>query len=185
LNNNADDGAFIEISSSFFKHDFVDDYYIGRFLRARPKSYTDAMTMLKNHIQWRHDMNVDEIYSEDDDDDYIFFFLAMVFDEVESLKKFYPHGYHGTDRVGRPLYIECSGKMHLTELFKVSTLDRLLKYFIQSYEILIRKKFNHCGGIKHCMTVIDLSGAGMNLFNSQVKNDDDDDDFFVFRLRKQ
>jgi hypothetical protein len=46
------------------------------------------------------------------------------------VRKYYPHGYHKTDKNGRPIYIEKIGKINVVELFKVTTPERMLTYMI-------------------------------------------------------
>jgi hypothetical protein len=56
-----------------------------------------------------------------------------------TLRKFYPHGYHKTDKLGRSIYIERVGKLDLEKLYKITTDERLLKYYAKSYEHLLKK----------------------------------------------
>ena len=49
------------------------------------------------------------------------------------VKKLYPHGYHKTDKDGRPIYIEMLSQINLKELFKTTTIERLTKYYILTY----------------------------------------------------
>ena len=55
------------------------------------------------------------------------------FKELEEVRRFYPHGYHKTDRLGRPIYIERYGQLNMKELWKVTTPDRMLKHYVKGY----------------------------------------------------
>lgn len=73
--------------------------------------------MFSNFILWRKANDVDNI------DEY-------EFSEIDEVKKLYPHGYHKTDKLGRCIYIERIGQLNLDELFKITTEERLLRYYI-------------------------------------------------------
>ena len=50
------------------------------------------------------------------------------------VKKIYPHTYHKTCKEGRPIYIELLNKVNMDTLFKATTEERILKYYIKEYE---------------------------------------------------
>lgn len=60
------------------------------------------------------------------------------------LRKEYPHGYHKTDKLGRPIYIERVGYLNVDEIFKSTTPERLLDYYALSYETLLTRIFDAC-----------------------------------------
>ncbi|KAF4737258.1 cytosolic factor, phosphatidylinositol/phosphatidylcholine transfer protein, partial [Perkinsus olseni] len=91
------------------------------------------------------------------------------FPEYEEAKRLYPHGYHGTDKQNRPVYIERTGMVDAGELLKITTFDRLLRYWVQEYEELVAYRLPACGVDKTC-TIIDLKGLGLKQFTPQVKN---------------
>lgn len=49
---------------------------------------------------------------------------------------------------GRPIYIERIGMLQLNKLFEVTTEQRLIKYYIQSYELLLKRIFPACSEAK-------------------------------------
>ena len=49
-------------------------------------------------------------------------------------REYYPHGYHKTDKKGRPIYIERIGKLNLENLYKHTTDERLIRYYAKGYE---------------------------------------------------
>jgi len=116
--------------------------------------------MWHNFINWRKENNVDHIDT-------------FVFHELEAVKKVYPHGYFRTDKKGRPIYIERLGKLKLNEVFKLTTQERLIKYYTQSYERLINHIFPSCTAAaghpcNQSVTILDLKGASMSLASKQV-----------------
>lgn len=46
------------------------------------------------------------------------------------MKDIYPHGYHGTDKLGRPVYIERIGKLDINKLFTITTEERIIRHYI-------------------------------------------------------
>lgn len=137
-----------------------DDAYLLRFLRARKFDLQKTLLMWNNFIQWRKENNVDTIDT-------------FVFHELEEVKKFYPHGYFRTDRKGRPVYIERLGKLKLTELFKVTTQDRLIRHYTQSYERLLKQIFPGCSvacgsPISQGVTILDCKGGSLSMVSGKV-----------------
>jgi len=98
----------------------------------------------------------------------------MKFPEIDEAKKFYPHGYYRTDKLGRPVYIERIGHLKFDSLVKVIPLEKLQLYFIQSYERLVHEIFPACSRtagkrVDQTMYIIDLKGAGMKIFSSKLR----------------
>ena len=84
------------------------------------------------------------------------------FSELLQVKAIYPHGYHKTDKSGRPIYIELISKVNLTNLFKITTEDRMMKYYIKEYERLMKHIFPSCTRAKGIQLEQSLAILDMN-----------------------
>lgn len=80
------------------------------------------------------------------------------------MKKCYPHGFHGVDRYGRPLYIERIGMTDLDALQRVTTVERFAKYHVVEQEKTLNLRFPACSfaAKKHIASttaVLDVRGV--------------------------
>ncbi|CAD8196657.1 unnamed protein product [Paramecium pentaurelia] len=67
------------------------------------------------------------------------------------------------------------GMLQLNKLFEVTTEQRLIKYYIQSYELLLKRIFPACSQtkgtkIEQSFTILDLKGGSMKMVSKQVYN---------------
>ena len=83
-------------------------------------------------MNWRRDAKVDNIIDTYD------------FAEFPEVQAHYPHGYHKTDKQGRPIYIERMGLLNVPEVFRVSTAERMVRHYVQAYEVLMKLRFPAC-----------------------------------------
>ncbi|EAR98487.2 CRAL/TRIO, amine-terminal domain protein (macronuclear) [Tetrahymena thermophila SB210] len=139
-----------------------DDHYLLRFLRARKFDLVKTEKMFSDFLDWRIKNDVQNI-------------MKFSFNELAEVRHHYPHGYHKTDKLGRPIYIERIGMLKLTQLFQVTTEERLIKYYIQSYEILLNRIFPTCSQaighrVDQTVTILDLKGIPMKMLSKQVYN---------------
>jgi len=74
--------------------------------------------MFNNFLNWRKENDVDNIL------------LNYTFPNYDEMKKIYLHGYHNIDKLGRPIYIECTGKLKIDTLFSMSPEADLVKHYI-------------------------------------------------------
>jgi len=139
-----------------------DDLYLLRFLRARKFELDKTFLMFKTFITWRIDNKVDTIE-------------LYAFPELFEVKKLYPHGYHKTDKIGRPIYIELTCQMKIKELFQKTTEERMMNYYIKEYEKLLKYRFPYCSKefgslVDKSLTIMDMNGVGMSLLMGKTKD---------------
>ncbi|KAF6175395.1 hypothetical protein GIB67_036486 [Kingdonia uniflora] len=140
-----------------------DDYYtLLRFLRMRAFDQQKAKDKYLKMLKWREDYKVDVLVKE------------YKYVEYREVQRCYPHGFHGVDRHGRPLYIERIGMVDLNALLQVTTIDRFVKYHIAEQEKTLNLRFTSCSvaANKHVASttsILDVKGVGMNSFSKPAR----------------
>ncbi|CAN4122885.1 unnamed protein product [Withania somnifera] len=133
-----------------------------RFLTARKFDIEKAKLVWTNMLQWRADFGTDSIIKDFD------------FHERDKVLQNYPQGYHGTDKEGRPVYIERLGLMNIDKLLEVTTLDPYVKYHVQEFEKSIAFRFPACSVaakrlIDRGVTILDVEGVSLRNFTKPVR----------------
>ncbi|GFZ14217.1 Sec14p-like phosphatidylinositol transfer family protein [Actinidia rufa] len=109
------------------------DYHtLLRFLRVRDFDVVKAKDLYLNYLKWRDEFKVDKIVKE------------FKFEESREVKKSYPHGFHGVDKYGRPIYIERLGMVDLTAVLQITTIDRFLKHHVYEQEKTLHWRYPAC-----------------------------------------
>jgi hypothetical protein len=74
----------------------VNAYTFWRFLSAHNFTVAPALQMFTQFLHWRVEERVEDLFN-------------WPFTELIEFRRVYQHGFHGTDREGRPIYIERVG----------------------------------------------------------------------------
>ncbi|KAF5460854.1 hypothetical protein F2P56_020695 [Juglans regia] len=160
-----------QLVESFRKLLFVDGHLLGkhndyhtllRFLRMRDFDLSKSKEMFLNYLKWREDFEVDTISKE------------FKFEEYSEVKKYYPHGYHGIDRYGRPVYIERIGMVDLNSLLQVTRIDRFVKYHVSEQEKTLNLRYPSCSiaaksHIASTTSILDVNGVGISNFSKPAR----------------
>eukprot|EP00775_Hariotina_reticulata_P010356 gene10356-10514_t len=139
------------------------DYYtLLRFLRARNYEFDKAIKMWMDTLDWRREYEVDGILDN------------FLFHEREQFLMAYPQGYHKTDKLGRPIYIQLLGKIDISTLKQITSEERMIKFHIQEYERCGKIIMPICSKLQgrqidQTFGIMDVKGVGMSHLTGEVK----------------
>nr|XP_029148626.1 phosphatidylinositol/phosphatidylcholine transfer protein SFH11 isoform X2 [Arachis hypogaea] len=140
-----------------------NDYHtLLRFLRMRDFDMLKSKDVFLNYLKWHEEFGVDMLLKE------------FKYPEYTEVKKCYPHGYHGVDRHGRPVYIERLGMVDLNKLVQVTTFERFIKYHVSEQEKTLRIRYPACSmaakrHIASTTSILDVNGVGMSNFSKPAR----------------
>eukprot|EP00252_Welwitschia_mirabilis_P016740 TRINITY_DN3709_c0_g1_i1.p1 TRINITY_DN3709_c0_g1~~TRINITY_DN3709_c0_g1_i1.p1 ORF type:complete len:629 (+),score=134.13 TRINITY_DN3709_c0_g1_i1:420-2306(+) len=151
------------IAENLLPEKFDDYHTLLRFLRARKFDHVQTKEMWTNMLQWRKKNAIDTIEKD------------FIYEEQHEVKRYYPHGHHGVDKEGRPVYIELIGKIDANKLMKVTDISRFLRYHVLEFERTLNVKFPACSiaAGKHIDTstaILDVKGVSLKHLTKNARD---------------
>ena len=108
-----------------------------RFLRARSWQLEGAVAQWEKSVVWRKTEHVDELCRDT-------YEPPKVCASQLQLQALYPHICCGFDRAGRPVRIECMGRIEVAELYKHCTEAEICRYHVWQQEEIVQRFLPAC-----------------------------------------
>ncbi|KAJ1614891.1 SEC14 domain-containing protein [Cryptosporidium canis] len=93
-----------------------------RFLKARQFHVDKSTEMLKKYFEWRENRKISELINN-----------AQIPIKID----LYQRAYHGIDRIGRPIYIDCIGSSNIKQMLEMYPEKSFFNQWIYEYEFLV------------------------------------------------
>ncbi|CUV06571.1 unnamed protein product [Cryptosporidium hominis] len=93
-----------------------------RFLKARQFNVEKSTEMLNKYFEWRGKKKVAELINTT---------------QIPIKIDLYQRAYHGIDRLGRPIYIDCIGSSNIKQMLEIHPEKNFFNQWIYEYEFLV------------------------------------------------
>lgn len=148
-----------------------NDKYLLRFLRARDFKLEDTAHMFREFLNWRKEIKADNALVVSTSTN-IQDIKVPLFGE---LKRRYKHGYHKTDKEGRPFYFDQPGLVKIDEMLDVVSEKDMQEYYMREYERLLHIRLPACSAavgkeIDTTFSCLDMQGFSMSSLNKKTIN---------------
>jgi hypothetical protein len=147
------------------KADSQSDSDLQRFLIARKYNLENAKEMLNAYLDWRVEKDMDNLPIPGDVEGAPYLMHLRKYKNLsdvnytvdqenlpEQFAKFYPAyggaGFHGVDKIGRPIYIARIGATKVRKLAELCTPETMEEYQIVAHEFVYRKVFKEAADMK-------------------------------------
>ena len=141
-----------------------DDTFLLRFCRARKFDEEKTMEMLENHFSWYRSYRVASLMRQSE--------AEIMGCDPATIHALYPRGFHGWDKLGRPVNYQRPGLMNIPALLKMVSLETYLRYEVWQQErglqLMARRARAAGRHIEAVTTIIDLKGLAMRHFSKET-----------------
>ena len=148
-----------------YQNPWFNDAYLLRFCRARKFDLVKVIELWQNFMKDRNEKDIENIIPS--------FEAEMDQSFKDCISKFYPRGFFGVDKAGRPIFVDYYGKMKVPELLEKVPLEMMFRYFYYAFETCLKIKFPACSDvfdrqIIQSFNIMDMNGFGLHLWNNKT-----------------
>lgn len=120
----------------------------------------NVIAMFEAAMVWRQENQVDRIL------------WTYSFPEYKEVMKHYPFFYHGVDKKGHPVIITRVGHIDSEQLFNVTTLERMQRFFVYYHELFLHLRLPACSKfagkrVDQMLCIYDFSGFTMSTLSKK------------------